>query len=113
LKERNAAPLQELAIAQTKAGMDFIDINIGRRVKTAINSWNGVVKTVQEVTDLPLSLDTTNPLAMEAGLKAHRGKRWLNSFHWNVWPKELPLAVKYDCDFVGLLWQRRLAARRQ
>ena len=38
-----------------------------------------VVKTVQEVTDKPLSLDTTNPVAMEAGLKAHKGKALINS----------------------------------
>jgi len=42
------------------------------------------------VTDLPLSLDTTNPLAMEAGLKAHKGKALLNSIPWNAWPKNCP-----------------------
>jgi len=57
-----------------------------------------VVKTVQEVTDLPLSLDTTNPLAMEAGLKAHKGKALLNSISLERMAEELPLAVKYDCD---------------
>jgi len=29
-----------------------------------------LVSTVQEVTDLPLSIDTMNPVAVEAGLKA-------------------------------------------
>jgi len=42
--KKQCRPLQELAVAQTKAGMDFIDINIGLRVKTAINSWNGWLK---------------------------------------------------------------------
>jgi 5-methyltetrahydrofolate corrinoid/iron sulfur protein methyltransferase len=101
LKERNAGPLRELAIAQTKAGMDFIDINIGPARKEGDKFMEWVVKTVQEVTDLPLSLDTTNPLAMEAGLKAHRGKALLNSISLERMAEELPLAVKYDCDFVG------------
>jgi len=65
-----------------------------------------VVKTVQEVTDLPLSLDTTNPIAMEAGLKAHKGKALLNSISLVRMEEELPLVVKYNCDFVGLLWGR-------
>jgi cobalamin-dependent methionine synthase I len=65
-----------------------------------------VVKTVQEVTDLPLSLDTTNLLAMEAGLKAHKGKALINSISLERMSEGLPLAVKYDCDFVGLLWGR-------
>ena len=106
LKERNAGPLQELAIAQTKAGMDFIDINIGPARKDGDKFMEWVVKTVQEVTDLPLSLDTTNPLAMEAGLKVHKGKALLNSISLERMAEELPLAVKYDCDFVGLLWGR-------
>ena len=106
LKERNAAPIQELVIAQTKAGMDYLDINIGPARKDGDKFMEWVVRTVQEVTDLPLSLDTTNPLAMEAGLKVHRGRALINSISLERMTEELPLAVKYDCDFVGLLWGR-------
>ena len=38
-----------------------------------------IVKTVQEVVDLPLFLDTTNVEAIEAGLKVHRGEPVINS----------------------------------
>ena len=106
LKERNAGPLQELAVAQTKAGMDMIDINIGPARKDGDQFMEWVVKTVQEVTDIPLSLDTTNPIAMEAGLKAHKGKALINSISLERMTEELPIAVRYDCDFVGLLWGR-------
>ena len=106
LKERNAGPLQELAVAQTKAGMDMIDINIGPARKDGDQFMEWVVKTVREVTDLPLSLDTTNFIAMEAGLKAHTGKALINSISLERMAQGLPLAVKYDCDFVGLLWGR-------
>jgi len=106
LKERNAGPLQELAVAQTKAGMDMIDINIGPARKDGDQFMEWVVKTVREVTDLPLSLDTTNFIAMEAGLKAHTGKALINSISLERMAQGLPLAVKYNCDFVGLLWGR-------
>ena len=106
LKERNAGPIQELVKAQVKAGMDYIDINIGPARKDGDKFMEWVVKTVQEVTDIPLSLDTTNPIAMEAGLKAHKGKALINSISLERMTEELPLAVKYNCYFVGLLWGR-------
>jgi len=106
LKERNAGPLQELAVAQTKAGVDMIDINIGPARKDGGQFMEWIVKTVREVTDIPLSLDTTNLIAMEAGLKAHTGKALINSISLERMAEGLPLAVKYNCDFVGLLWGR-------
>ena len=106
LKERNAGPIQDLVKAQAKAGMDYIDINIGPARKEGDKFMEWVVKTVQEVTDIPLSLDTTNPIAMEAGLKAHQGKALINSISLERMAEELPLAVNYNCDFVGLLWGR-------
>jgi cobalamin-dependent methionine synthase I len=106
LKERNAGPVQELALAQTKAGMDYLDINIGPARKDGDKFMEWVVKTVQAVTDVPLSLDTTNPIAMEAGLNAHRGKALINSISLERMDVELPFVLKYNCDFVALLWGR-------
>jgi len=106
LKERDAKPIQEMAIAETKQGVDYIDINIGpaRREGDQFMEW--VVKTVQEVTDKPLSLDTTNPLAIEAGLKIHKGRALINSISLVRMEEELPFVTNYDCDFIGLLWGR-------
>jgi 5-methyltetrahydrofolate corrinoid/iron sulfur protein methyltransferase len=106
MKERNAKPLQEMAIQETKQGMDYIDINIGPARKEGDKFMEWMVKTVQEVTDKPLSLDTTNPIAMEAGLKVHKGRALLNSISLVRMEEELPLVMKYDCDFIGLLWGR-------
>jgi len=104
LKERNPKPIQELARNET--AVDYLDINIGpaRRAGDEMMDW--VVKVVQEVTDKPLSLDTTNPAAMEAGLKVHRGRALINSISLVRMEEELPLAKKYDADFIGLLWGR-------
>jgi cobalamin-dependent methionine synthase I len=61
-----------------------------------------LVSTVQAATDLPLSIDTMNPVAMEAGLKACRKRPLLNSASGKSLSKEqmLPLAKKYKCDVV-------------
>jgi len=106
LKERNPKPIQELAKAEVETGADYLDINIGpaRKAGDELMAW--VVNTVQEVTELPLSLDTTNPVAIEAGLKVHKGRALINSISLARMDEELPLAKKYNADMIGLLWGR-------
>ncbi len=70
--KRDAGPIQDMARAQAEAGMDMIDLNIGPARKTGPDFMEWLVNIVQEVTDLPLSLDTSNAEAIEAGLKAAR-----------------------------------------
>ena len=104
LKERNPKPVQELAKAETEAGVDYLDLNIGpaRRAGDELITW--LVETVQEVTNLPLSLDTTNPVAMEAGLKVAKSKALINSIAPARFEEELPLVKKYNAAMIGLLW---------
>ncbi len=104
LKERNPKPIQELAKAEAEAGVDYLDINIGPARKMGDELMEWVVNTVQEVTDLPLSLDTTNPVAMEAGLKVNKGRALINSISPARMEEELPLVKKYNTDMIGLLW---------
>jgi len=106
LKERNPRPIQELAKAQAEAGVDYLDLNIGPARKAGDELMDWVVRTVQEVTDKPLSLDTTNLEAMEAGLRVHKGRALINSISLARMEEELPLTIKYDADLVGLLWGR-------
>ena len=104
LRERNPQPIQELAKAESD--VDYIDLNIGpaRKAGDELMAW--VVKTVQEVTDKSLSLDTTNPIAMEAGLKVCKGRALINSI--SLQPdrleQELPLVKRYNASMIGLLW---------
>ena len=105
-KERNPAPIQELAQAELKAGMDYLDLNIGpaRKEGDALMQW--VVDTVQKVASKPLSLDTTNLTAMEAGLKVAKNVPLMNSISLQPDRMEqgLTLAKKYNADLIGLLW---------
>ena len=106
LRERNPKPVQELAKAEDEAGVDYLDLNIGPARKAGDELMEWVVKTVQEVTNKPLSLDTTNPVAMEAGLKVCKNKALINSI--SLQPdrleQELPLVKKYNAYMIGLLW---------
>jgi len=102
VRNRDVAPIQALARAQAQAGADYLDLNLGpaRREPQEVASW--LVETVQEVADLPISLDTMNPLAMEAGLKLCRKRALLNSASGKSESREnmMPLAIKYNAQAV-------------
>ena len=106
LKERNAGPIEEMAKAETEAGVDLIDLNIGPARKGGDELMDWVVNTVQKVTSKQLSLDTTNLVAMEAGLKAYKGKTLINSVSLQTerMEKGLELAAQHDAEVIGLLW---------
>jgi len=108
MKEKNAKPIQEMAVAEAAAGATFLDVNIGPARKGGAEMMEWLVKTIHEVVDLPLSLDTTNLEAMEAGLKAHKkgGRPLVNSVSCQPDRLEPGLEVvkKYNALMVGLLW---------
>lgn len=70
LTARDARFFQELAVAQVEAGAQALDLNLGPRKKDWAEVFPWMVKTVEEVVDVPLSLDSTNLAGIEAGLKA-------------------------------------------
>jgi 5-methyltetrahydrofolate corrinoid/iron sulfur protein methyltransferase len=107
-KEMDPGPIAEEAIRQKEKGMDWIDINLGPARKGGPELMEFVVKTVQEAIgdSIPLSLDTSNIEAMEAGLAAHKGKAIINSImarpeRYNAM---IPLAVKYKAAMIALMW---------
>jgi len=106
LKERDPKPIQEMAKAEAAAGIDYIDLNIGPARKGGEELMEWVVQTVQEVTDKPLSLDTTNLNAMAAGLKVCHNQVLINSISLQPARLEqgLPLAKNHNADMIGLLW---------
>ncbi len=109
MKDKDAKPIQELAIAETKAGVDFIDINLGPARKGGGELMEWIIQIVQEATDTPLYLDTINTEAIEAGLKVYKkkkGKAVINSIMARPESMDVkfPLAQKYDAGLVALLW---------
>jgi 5-methyltetrahydrofolate corrinoid/iron sulfur protein methyltransferase len=106
LRERQSAPVQAVAAAEHRVDIDYLDLNIGPARKGGAEFMTWVVNTVQQVTGKPLSLDTTNPIAMEAGLKVCHNKALINSI--SLQPErlqqELPLVNQYQAEMIGLLW---------
>lgn len=109
-KERDPKPIQEEALSQKAKGMDYIDINLGPAKKDGHELMPWVVQTVQEVvSDIPLVLDTSNIDAIEASLKVIKEANYphiINSIMARPerYQKMLPLAAKYNVDFIALMW---------
>jgi len=105
LREMNPESIREMVQKCAEAGADAIDINSGPLSRDPEKKMIFLVETVQEVTDLPVLLDTANPKALEAGLSVSRNKTVINGFSLEPVKLEfiLPLAKKYDTDIVGYL----------
>ncbi len=106
MRERQSELIKNMAAAQDRAGVDYLDLNIGPAKKTGAELMPWLIGAVQEMTGRPLSLDTTNPEAIEAGLKLCQARALINSV--SLQPerleKILPLVTKYSAEMIGLLW---------
>ena len=104
IAERNPEPIHALALAQTKAGAHFLDVNTGPAVDEPEEVMGWLVRTVQEVVDTPVCIDTMNVKALEAGLAAHRGRALINSTTGERAKLDaiLPLAREYGAQVIGL-----------
>ena len=92
------------AVEQADGGADILDVNVGLPEIDEPTMMARVVKAVQSVTDLPLQLDSSDPAALEAGLRVVNGKAIVNSVNGEpeVLDHVLPLVKKYGAAVVGL-----------
>ncbi len=104
IENRDKGFIQDLAKRQVDNGAHILDLNLGPMKKGGVETMEWIVDTVQEVTDVPLSLDTSNTAAVEAGLKKCKQKAWINST--NADPERMkvlmPLAAKYNANLICL-----------
>jgi 5-methyltetrahydrofolate corrinoid/iron sulfur protein methyltransferase len=95
---------QDLAVKQVEAGADMLDLNIGPQKKAGHEILPWLVKGVQEVVDVPLSLDTTNLAAIEEGLKVAKRQCVINSVSAEEERLEVvpPLAKRHNAKLIAL-----------
>ena len=101
---RDAKAIQAMALGQVEAGAGVLDLNIGPQKKLGHEVMPWIVEAVQEVTDVPLSLDTTNLAAMEEGLKVCKRQAMLNSASADParCDSVMQLAAKYGARVIAL-----------
>jgi 5-methyltetrahydrofolate corrinoid/iron sulfur protein methyltransferase len=103
--KKDSLPLQAMAKLCEMAGAEGIDINSGPLYRNPESLMAFMVEAVQEITGLPLILDTSNPKALKAGLLACKTHVTLNGLSLEPSKLEhiLPLAVAYQTDIVCYL----------
>ena len=94
----------EQALSQQEAGAQILDVNVGLPGIDEPAMMEQVVKNLQAVTDLPLQLDSSDPRALERGLRVYNGKPIVNSVNGEqkVLDAILPLCKKYGAAVIGL-----------
>ncbi len=94
----------DVAVQQEEAGADILDVNVGFPGVDEVSMLPRVVKKLQSAVSLPLQLDSSNPDALEAGLRVYNGKAAVNSVNGDpeVLERILPIVKKYGASVVGL-----------
>ena len=120
LRENDIGYILERGVEQQDAGADILDVNVGLPGLDEPVMISRVVKALQSVADLPLQIDSSDPAAIEAGLRAVNGRAIVNSVNGKaeVLDAVLPLCARYGAAVVGLCldengipdtWQARAA----
>jgi len=102
LTARDSEFFMDLALRQVEAGAKAVDINLGPRKKDWMEVFPWIVKAIETVVDVPLSIDTTNFDGIEAALQTvTKAQPIINSTSAEA--ERIPLlAKKYGAKVIGL-----------
>ena len=104
LREGNIDYILGQGLEQEDSGADILDVNVGLPGIDEAEMMREVVTRLQAVTALPLEIDTSDPAALEAGLRYYNGKPMVNSVNGKAESIEavMPVVKKYGGVLVGL-----------
>ena len=83
---------------------NFIDLNVGPQKRAGVEVVSWLVDAVQAVTDVPISFDTTNIAAIEAGLQRVKRQAMINSTSADPerMANVMPLVARYKTKVIAL-----------
>lgn len=92
------------AAAQQRAGADILDVNVGVPGLDEPTLLSQVTRTLQATVPLPLQLDSSDPVAIEAAARGYAGRPMVNSVNGKAdnLAAVLPVVARYGCTVVGL-----------
>ena len=105
VEKRNTEYIRDIAQRQVEAGADYLDVNCGDVLDEEVEALEWLIENIQAVVDVPLCIDTPNPVAMEFGLScAKNGQPLVNSItgEEDRYNAMLPLIIKYKAKVVAL-----------
>ena len=104
LAEGDTAYVLREAVSQAEAGAAVLDVNTGVPGLDEASVLDRTVQAVQGVVDLPLQIDTSDPIALDRALRHYNGKALVNSVNGKEESLSavLPLVAKYGGVVVAL-----------
>ena len=104
IAERDSAFIQNLAKKQVDGGAHWLDVNAGTRPDREPDDLVWLVNLVQEVTDVPLCLDSANPKALRAAMKEVKKTPMINSISGEPSRLEgiLPIVAEFQTPVIAL-----------
>jgi len=105
LKANNLEIVRQEALAQTQAGADILDVNVGMFGIDEVTMLPLIVREIMAAVDTPLCLDSADPKALEAALEVYKGKPLVNSVSGEEKSLSivLPLVKHYGAAVIGLV----------
>lgn len=104
ITERDAEFIKDLAMKQADAGSTWLDVNAGTHPETEPADMIWLIENIQSVVNIPLCLDSANPKALEAGIKAVDKTPMINSISGELdrLEKILPIVASHGCEVIAL-----------
>ncbi len=104
LKAGDQDYLLRVALDEEKEGAEILDVNVGIPEVSEKEALPALVSALQGVTNLPLAIDTADPIAMEAALRIYHGRAIINSVSGKQASMDaiFPLVRKYGGVVVAL-----------
>ena len=104
IQKRDSDFIQSLAMSQDKAGAAWLDVNAGTLPEKEPEDLAWLVKVVQEVSDLPLCLDSANKDALAYAIKKVDKTPMINSISCEPerLDETLPIVCHHNCDVIAL-----------
>ena len=104
LKSNDIDYILKEGLSQQEKGVHILDVNVGLPEIDEVKMLDKTVYELQAIIDLPLQIDTSDPIAMETALRHYNGKAMINSVNGKKESMEsvFPLAKKYGGVIVAL-----------
>jgi 5-methyltetrahydrofolate--homocysteine methyltransferase len=104
LRNGDMSAIERDVIAQVEGGADVLDVNMGVPLTDEPDLLAKAIRMVQDLTDLPICIDSSVVEALDAGLSAYQGRALVNSVtaEDDRLAAILPLVKRYDAAIIAL-----------
>lgn len=107
--QKDATTIQDLALAQSQAGADALDLNCGPVSKNQAEDMQWLIETVQQVSNKTLVIDSSKPSVIAQTLPFVKNNAIINSTTADVEKLQVlvPLAKQMNCGLIALAMDKK------